>query len=335
MKNITKKLAFYSGIFRLSSWLKGDFSSILMYHGFSQSSENKGLTNFEGKHINIDIFEEHLKLFAKYCTPISLDDLILKDKLPSNPIVLTFDDGYKNNYTYAFPLLMKYKVPATIFVTTGFVDHTNYMWTDRLEFIIDNTHSKHIDILWENSRLTFELSTYEQKIKTISSIKNYLKTLSESKKLSFLDKLQEDLEIEYDWDKIPSLLLPLTWDEIREMRECGLISIGSHTVTHSILSRCTYEEQQKELMLSRQRITEELKEDCILFAYPNGQIIDYNQETMKLLRELGYLGAVTTVVGYINNSNIDNFQLNRFGTDGHLEDIGTIVTGLSRIVGTI
>ena len=335
MKQFIKKLAYHSGLFRLSSWTNRNILTILMYHGFSGQTNNNDLTNFESKHKNIDEFENHLRLITKYCSPISLEKAIINENLPPNPIVLTFDDGYKNNYTYAFPLLMKYNVPATIFVTTGFVDHINYMWTDRLEFIIDNTYFNHIDVLWEKKRLSFELGTDEKKINTIRSIKNYLKTVPELKKLSFLDKLQNDLEVEYDWDRIPSLLLPLTWDEIREMRESGLISIGSHTATHSILSRCTFEEQQKELMLSQQRITEELKEECILFAYPNGQLVDYNQQTIKILKESGYLGAVTTVVGYANNCSQDKFQLSRFGTDGNLEDIGTIVTGLSRIVGTI
>ena len=332
MKQKFKKLAHYSGIFRLSSWVNRNKLTILMYHGFSRLQDNLSLTDCEGKHLNITEFENHLKLITKYCTPISLEEAKLNKKLPPNPIVLTFDDGYQNNFLYAFPLLKKYKVPATIFVTTGFVDRTNYLWTDRLEFIINHSHTNNIEFLWEGKKLIFELSNDEQKITTIISIKNYLKALSESKKLLFLDKLQADLKIEYNWDKIPSLLLPLAWDEIRIMKENGLITIGSHTVTHPILTNCSYKQQRNEIMLSRQRIIEELGEDCTLFAYPNGEINDYNHETIGLLKESGYMGAVTTVVGYIDKSNRDNFQLNRFGTGMNIEELGTIVTGLSRLV---
>ena len=76
-------------------------------------------------------------------------------------------------------------------------------------------------------------------------------------------------------------------------------------------------------------------EECKLFAYPNGQPTDYNQYTVQLLKEYGYLGAVTAVFGYTynNNNNNNNFHLNRFGTDGPLEDLGAIVTGLSRLAG--
>jgi len=306
-----------------------------MYHGFSYPDEKTGLTIFKRKHLNSEIFENHLKLLIKYCTPISLEDALLNKDLPPNPVVLTFDDGYKNNYSNAFPLLKKYKLPATIFVTTGFIDRTNYLWTDRLEFLIYNTNSTNVDLCWENNKLTLELSTDEQKKKKIHTIKALLKTLPETQKISFLDNLQNLLRVEYNWDKIPSVHLPLTWDEIREMKSSGLISIGSHTVTHPILSKCSYEEQRKELLFSRNRIVEELNEDCILFSYPNGEITDYNHETIGLLKKTGYMGAVTTVVGYLDNNNRDNYQLNRFGTGMNIEELGTIVTGLSRLVGSI
>ena len=271
MKQVIKKLAFHSGLLRISSRINRKALTILFYHGFSHPTENNGLKKSIAKHLNIDDFEGHLKLITRYCTPISLDQALVNKRLPVNPIVLTFDDGYKNNYTYAFPLLRKYKVPATIFVTTGFIDQTNFLWTDRLEYIIDNTDSQSSNFQWQDCEFTLELSTEKERRKTTEYIKNYLKALPEYKKLLFLDKLQQFLKIEYDWSKIPSLFKPLTWEEIREMKNSGLISIGAHTISHPILSRCTYEQQQRELMFSQQRIAEELNEQCTLFAYPNGQ----------------------------------------------------------------
>lgn len=327
------ELACRCGALRLCSWMNRSIISILMYHGFSALSDNVGLTNFERKHLNIDDFEKQLKMFVKYCTPISLERLISNNELPPNPIVLTFDDGYKNNYKYAFPLLKKYDVPATIFITTGFIDQTTFIWPDRLEFIIDHADHKDFNFLWEEDNLVLELKTDAEKKKTIRFIKKYLKSLSESDKVMFLEKLQHSLEVEYNWDKIPSLLLPLSWDEIREMRASRLITIGSHTVTHPILSRCTNEEQCCEIKHSHNRIKAELGEDCKLFAYPNGQAADYNQYTIQSLKELDYVGAVTTVFGYAQRNNPDNFHLKRFGTEGPLDELGAIVSGLSHLVG--
>ena len=93
------------------------------------------------------------------------------------------------------------------------------------------------------------------------------------------------------------------------------------------------EEQQKEIQFSHKRITEEMGDDCKLFAYPNGKNSDYNQNTIEFLKELGYIGAVTTVFGYVKNNDQNCFQLNRFGTEVPPEEIGAIVTGLSHVVG--
>lgn len=306
-----------------------------MYHGIAPKDNTDIIANFDGKHLNLEEFENQLKLITKYCNPIALEEALLNKNLPRNPIVLTFDDGYKNNYNYAFPLIKKYNIPITIFLTTGFIDQTDYMWSDRLEYIINKAPPRNLDFLWENDKLKLTLNTENEKKISIRSVKNYLKGLSEQKKLSFIENLQQLLEIDYNWTKIPELLLPLTWEEIRNMKDSGLVSIGSHTVTHPILSKCTLEQQRRELMLSQYRITEELDEECKLFAYPNGNRTDYNLDTITLLKKMKYCAAVTIEPGYISNNGKDNYQLNRFGAGIALEELGTIISGLSHLVGTI
>jgi len=157
MKQTVKKLLRYLGLFHFSAWINKNLLNILMYHGFSEQKNNTGLTNFDGKHLDVDEFEDHLKLIKKYCTPISLEEAILNKRLPPNPIILTFDDGYKNNYIYAYPLLRNYRVPVTIFLTTGFIDQSHYMWPDRVEFMINQTKIRYIDLLWEGDLLKLEL----------------------------------------------------------------------------------------------------------------------------------------------------------------------------------
>jgi peptidoglycan/xylan/chitin deacetylase (PgdA/CDA1 family) len=292
------------------------------------------LIHFDRKSLSTAEFEAHLKLITTYGNPISLEEAITRKNLPPHPVVLTFDDGYKNNYTCAFPILKKYNIPATIFVMTGFIDRTTYLWSDRLEFIIKQAPSENIEFSWEKDRLILELHSNLGKIKSFQTIRKYLKELSEQQKLSFIEKLQQMVGIEYNWSKVPEQLLPLTWEQINEMKGSGLIAIGSHTVTHPILSQCTLEQQRHELSQSQLRIRQETGTECNLFAYPNGRITDFNSETIRLLKELKYLGAVTVVHGYVTE-NRDNFQLSRFGGDISLEALGTIVSGLSRLVGTI
>ena len=334
MKPFLKKLARNSGIFQISSWFNRDLLTIFAYHSLSSKNDHNGLIHFDRKSLSTAEFEAHLKMITTYGNPISLEEAITRKNLPPHPVVLTFDDGYINNYTCAFPILKKYNIPATIFVMTGFIDRTTYLWSDRLEFIIEQAPSENIEFSWEKDRLILELHSNLGKIKSFQTIRKYLKELSEQQKLSFIEKLQQMVGIEYNWSKVPEQLLPLTWEQINEMKGSGLIAIGSHTVTHPILSQCTLEQQRYELSQSQLRIRQETGTECNLFAYPNGRITDFNSETIRLLKELKYLGAVTVVHGYVTE-NRDNFQLSRFGGDISLEALGTIVSGLSRLVGTI
>ena len=306
-----------------------------MYHGIAYNIERNNLTNYSGKHLPANIFEKQLKLITKYCSPVSLESIISDQKLPANPVMLTFDDGYMNNYTYAYPLLKKYKVPATIFVATGFIDQSHFLWTDEIETIITKAEPERYRFNWENETMALELSNHADKLRTFFFLTQYAKSLTAFQKNRFIEELRKFLCSEYDWNSLDPLYLPLTWDQIREMNEDDLISIGSHTVSHPILAKCTLQQQRTELELSKQRINEELGLDCISFAYPNGKFTDYNHETIRLLRNLGYKFAVTAVSGYINQDRRDNYQLNRFGSVMSLEELGTVATGLSRLVGTI
>jgi peptidoglycan/xylan/chitin deacetylase (PgdA/CDA1 family) len=335
MKKIIKKFARYSGIFRLSAWMNNNTLKILMYHGFSHRDNINRFTNYSGKHLNIEEFEYQLKLLTKYCTPVTLDTVLTNEKLPPNPVALTFDDGYKNNYTLAYPLLIKYQVPATIFITTGFIDRTHLLWTDEIDLMILSTDSEKIRFVWQDKDFELKLSNPEEKTHAMIMLKKYAKSLSESDKTCFIDDMRQLLKFDFDWQDLNSLISPLTWEEIREMNNNDLISIGAHTVSHPILSKCSLEQQLSELEVSGRRISEELGTDCFSFAYPNGMYSDYNLDTVRLLKELGYKVAVTAEPGYINPGSCDVFQLYRFGGIMSIDELGTVVTGLSRMAGTI
>jgi len=332
MRQILKKIAYRSGLFRVSSWFNRELIRIFMYHGVSDEANKK---NYANKHVNVREFENHLRLFRKYCTPIDLETALFGKELPPNPVVLTFDDGYQNNYTHAYPLLEKYNVPATIFLTTGFVNKTHYLWTDRIDYLIKMSRSCDTEFVWQGHKLTLNLSSMELKRETISKIKKYLKSLSNSERQSFVDELQQFFKVGYDWKNITKTRLPLSWDEIRTMKKSGLVTFGAHTVSHPILSKCTLEEQRLELALSKQQIENELQEKCVLFAYPNGEQTDYNQYTISLLREMNYLCAVNTISRYVFGNYKNYFQINRFGTGKSIEEVGTIASGFSRFIGTV
>lgn len=336
METFLKRMSRYTGLLRISNELTPHKLSIMLYHGFCES-KNRGEYTLHSEFMPICEFEQHLKVYLKYGTPISLETLLCKERLPPSPIVVTIDDGYANNYDLGFPVLKKYNFPATIFLTTGFIDRKLFLWTDWLEFIAANASNVDIKMELNKEVISFNLGAPPLRNIFIERLKSILKNMPINKIESFLYELQEMLKVKYDWEKIPETLQPLTWRQIREMRKTGLISFGGHTVSHAILSKCDQEEQNFEMVESKARIEKELNEECLILAYPNGKANDFTEETIRLAKKANYRIAVTTNSGYENSKEYDRYKLKRWGTDlfgkGDLEFLisgGSLLTGAVR-----
>ena len=334
MKNYFKKIARRSGIYKLISMINKNVLSVLMYHGFCQSPQRLRYFHCNGMILDIDIFEEHVKSILKYSTPISFKMAVTSDVIPPNAVVLTFDDGYRNNYFDAFPILKKYNIPSTIFITTGFIDKESYLWTDRLDYILNEAENTIYKLELDGDSLLVDLCTNPARNQTIAKIKHFMKTLPDAKKNHWIDMLESKLGISCSWDTIPDELQPLSWDEIREMQQSGLVTFGAHTVTHPILRNCDYATQKFEIHHARKRIEAETGAECIYFAYPNGKTADYSKTTIELIKKAGYHAAVTTNSGYVDNVNGNLFELNRFGSAKSIDDLATVISGFSKLIGS-
>ena len=320
---------------RISNELTPHKLSIMLYHGFCES-KNKGERTLYSEFMPISEFEQHLKVYLKYGTPISLKDLLCKERLPPSPIVVTIDDGYANNYDFGFPVLKKYNFPATLFLTTGFIDRRVFLWTDWLEFIAVNASNVDINIELNKEALSFNLREPQVRNTVVNQLKSILKNMPINKIKSFLYELQEMSKVKYDWERIPEELQPLTWKQIREMKKSGLISFGGHTVSHAILSKCNKEEQHFEIVESKERIEKELNEECLILAYPNGKENDFTEETIRLAKKANYRIAVTTNSGYENSNEYDSYKLKRWGTDLlSKEDLEFLISGGSLLTGVV
>jgi peptidoglycan/xylan/chitin deacetylase (PgdA/CDA1 family) len=335
MKTFLKSVSGYTGLLRISNELTRHKLSIMLYHGFSES-KNRGEWTFNSKFMPISEFEQHLKVYLKYGNPISLTDLLYKERLPPNPIAVTIDDGYANNYELCFPILNKYHFPATLFLTTGFIDRRLFLWTDWLEFIAANASPGDIEIELNHEVISFNLGNPVLRNIAVERLKSILKKMPLAKIKFFLDELQERLKVKYDWERIPEELQPLTWKQIREMKKSGLISFGGHTVSHAILSICNKEEQHVEMVESKARIEKELNEACLMLAYPNGKENDFTEETIRLAKKANYKIAVTTNSGHENSNEYDSYRLKRWGTDlFSKEDLEFLISGGSLLTGAV
>jgi peptidoglycan/xylan/chitin deacetylase (PgdA/CDA1 family) len=294
---------------------------VLLYHGFCERSER------DLRHpqlMPIERFERQIRALSRYGRPVHLEDAV-DDRVQG--IAVTFDDGYANNYHLALPVLERYQFPATIFVTTGFVDRTVPLWGDWLEFLLTSAPRRNSVFGWKNESIVLPLAAPEAASGVFAQLKQRLRLEAIGEIHEFLRALETHLEFRYDWNSIPEALRPLDWEQIRAMRRSGLVSFGAHTVSHPVLSRCTRKTRRQEILQSKRRLEEELGEACRTFAYPFGKYTDYTPETTKIVREAGFELGVSAESGCNLRSSWDAYELKRWGADLSVEEVSFLVAG--------
>jgi peptidoglycan/xylan/chitin deacetylase (PgdA/CDA1 family) len=275
---------------------------ILVYHRVNDDSD----AFFPGT--PIEVFKNQMEYLAENFNICSLDSAVEKmvsKDVPDNTVVITFDDGYRDNYLNAFPTLKNLSIPATIFLATDAIGSKRVLWHDRVFSAFRETRVPVLRGLGNDSR-TYHLKSVEEKRFAQAEVLKFIRSLDDQERSRWIDFLVEKLEV-VDCREVPGLML--SWEEIRVMHENG-ISFGSHTITHPILSRLSLDRAQEEIQKSKAIIEERLRNPIRTFAYPNGSGNDFNESTKSILKEAGYVCAVTTKFG-ANESDHDLFDLRR------------------------
>lgn len=296
---------------------------VILYHGVSGEETHPGIENYRGKHIPKRAFENQIIFLQKHFTIVTLDSMekvVAQGMSLQKPLcAITFDDGYKNNFIHAFPILKKYEVPATIFVTVGFIEG-NFLWPDRLEYTVGHTKKSSLLITLFGVQTTFKTDTREERIKTDDTLRSFLKKLNSHDRETFLSTIEKELGCALTPQNAPLNYLPLSKQDLQTLGAEG-VSIGAHTVNHPILSRLTPEEQKEEISSSFEYV-KNITGNCHHFAYPNGQKGDWNKDTEKILSELRCRFAWSTEARRIETQKERNFlALPRVTMDnGHLQN---------------
>jgi peptidoglycan/xylan/chitin deacetylase (PgdA/CDA1 family) len=258
--------------------------------------------------VPVDVFEKQMTYLASHFRACALEEVIelmKKDEVPDNAVVITFDDGYKDNYLNAFPILKRLSLPATIFLATDCIGSGRVLWHDRVFSAFRETEESFLIGYGMNPK-DYPLRTLEEKLFAQKEVLKFLRSLSHNERLLWIDRLIEKLKVA-DRKEVADLML--TWEEVKAMQRGG-ISFGSHTVTHPILSRLSTEAAREEIQESKKVIEENLGVPVKTFAYPNGRKEDFTESTKIILKEMGYVCAVTTLFG-TNQCGQDLFELRR------------------------
>jgi peptidoglycan/xylan/chitin deacetylase (PgdA/CDA1 family) len=265
--------------------------------------------------IGVGQLAETLRLLQRYYRFISLSDaadmLSGRREIEPNAIVLTFDDGYRNNFTHALPVLEQLGVPATFFLATGLVGSTQSYWIDRLDYAIQALRPKDRAIPINGGEVVLRFASRRTLADSYLTLRRALKAHHGKDLDAVVDRLATEFEAEAGrrladiiaddpWSAV------MTWDEARRARARG-VEIGSHTVDHLRLPFVGAEVAQQQLTDSRAAIARELGTRTIHLAYPNG---DCDETVRQLAQQAGYGCAVTTSRG-LNRGGDNLYELKR------------------------
>jgi peptidoglycan/xylan/chitin deacetylase (PgdA/CDA1 family) len=306
-KKIIGKVLGHPVIARLGQRLNRVRPLVLLYHGVTDQIKFLPVQNYHGKQVPFDAFHRQLKWLKKYFTVVPLaeiEKLVVNQQLADQPLcAITFDDGYRNNFLQAFPVLKAENIPATFFLTGNFVDQQIPLWTDRLEFCLAN-----------------DTIAY-------AKIRQELKSCSEAEKQRQLAELEITTGRKLDLTD-HSAYAPINWNEAKIMADSGM-TFGAHTMTHPILGRLNYEEQEREIINSKILIESKLGR-CPHFAYPNGQSGDWDNQTLAIVQNAGWKAAWSTIPQRVNPQQDEPLTLPRITIAAYHDDhrFRTLVSGL-------
>jgi peptidoglycan/xylan/chitin deacetylase (PgdA/CDA1 family) len=263
---------------------------ILMYHRVVPQEELDDTFVQPGMFVTPRTFERHLRFLRSRFELLSFADLLDRWQHGSwnaaaRYCTVTFDDGWLDNYRYAFPLLRRYGVPATIFLPTDFIGSDRWLWSDRLGYLLHGSGDRRSTTRWD-------------------SIIERAKDLPDDVRERFLDVAAGATGL-----RVPHVRRFIDWDEAREMSRHSIL-FGAHSCSHAILTRLTAPRLDYELRRPLEVLVRQGVAHTPVLAYPNG---DHNPAVVAAAQRAGYSAAVTTSAGIEPASPADLFRLKRVG----------------------
>ena len=296
-------------VYRASSRLETHLTGkvlILMYHRVIPPREVEATFVQPGMYVTPETFERHLQFLSARFEILSLSDLLAKWRQgacdsSSRSCVLTFDDGWLDNYRYAYPLLHAYRVPATIFLPTDMIGTNTWLWSDRLGYLL------HRQQRLENRRAVDDVDAAIERAKT----------LSDDARERLIQGLADEIGVH-----VPTDRRLVNWAEVREMSREG-ISFGSHTCTHANLTRVDGAALERELRRPIEVLEQQRVNHVRVLSYPNG---DHTDAVVAAAQAAGYDAAVTTNPGPESAPAADLFRLKRIGVHEDISRSESLLT---------
>ncbi len=308
MKQIFLKALDATGAFPLFNRFTRNSATVFMMHAVIPVHDGRDVTS-------TDLLEKYFAYLKRHkYTVLSLKQYVqaLKNREDTyKAVVFTIDDGYRDFYQHAYSVFKKHGYPATVFLTSDFIEGRIFLWWNQIEHAIGHTVKTAAAVDWMGLG-TLPLRTPEEKASAITLITGHCKKIPNVLMRRQIARLVEQMGVDIS-DQPKGEYAPLHWDEILEMQEHG-IDFHPHSKTHPILTQISREECATELRESRECLEQHLGRTADILCYPDGAAADFDETTIECAREAGYCAAVTGMAGYDDTrKDTDLFRIRRLG----------------------
>jgi peptidoglycan/xylan/chitin deacetylase (PgdA/CDA1 family) len=300
-----------------------DRAVVLMYHRVAEPLRIDGPSYAVG--VRPAVFERQIAYIASRMRPIGMPDLVQAlecgDPVPPGTVAVTFDDGYRDSYVYAYPILRGYRVPATIFLTTGYIGTARAFWWERVTQAVLHTKVTTIELSTllagppaGGSPALLPLRSQSSKAHAIQRLTHVLSDLPAGQLDLELERLEAALGA-------PGMNVPrvpmLSWHEVRDMAGNG-IEFGAHTVNHPNLARSSADAMVYEISTSKKEVESQVGQPVYGFAVPFGQPGHWSAATVNAVRRAGFRYMCLASQGVVRRGS-DPFSILRVSVPDSLE----------------
>jgi peptidoglycan/xylan/chitin deacetylase (PgdA/CDA1 family) len=309
----------------VARWRNRHHLLVLTYHGLRCSAPPPG---FSWPLLHVDSFASQLSYLKDRYRIAPIDDAIqelLSGGLSEPTACITFDDGYRSNFTLGLDVLQRYAAPATIYLATGLIGTNRILWTAELDLAFQQTTRHSVDLRPLEPGIV-RLGSVMQRAVLARRVIDQLKALQRGALTERLAAVRTELEV--PTPEHGGAYGFMSWDEVKTMEESGLIRFGAHTVNHEIVARLNDRELSEEIVNSINTVQQRVRKPSATFAYPNGTRTDFDERAVAVLRTCGCAGAVSTIEG-LNDRRTDAFALRRFniGSELSMDEFRLLTSG--------
>ena len=291
-------------------FLKPDSFAIFLFHGVIPSQRHS-VRNYTRKHLLVDHFCSILRELIQAGSPVSMKEIVEATKgsctLTPNAFAITFDDGFANNFEVAAPILAEFNIPATFYVTTGFVESKIRSWPDLIEAALEESPS--FELVGWGEEFDGRFESDKGKMALMDRVRNYAKSNADVDPTQFSFKLASAiLSRDPQFDEM--LDKKMSWNQVRNLASNSLFDVGGHSHTHRILSFLPLSEMLNEIDASIALLEEHLSIPIRHYSYPEGLAHCYSGQVIDALVDRGILCSPTAIQG-VNRVGDDLFHLRR------------------------